>query len=108
MVEPVHDELDHLLDRGLGIRREIFCDVNFAESLLDIGNVGALPPLDRLPRSFQRLSVKTEPRVIIGLREVGGILANSVEDKRFFPSFEWLAPDQNRVRHFSSRGETDI
>src|SRR6266576_4675039 len=99
MVEPGEKIFDHLLDRGLGRRREIFRDVNFAESvaeiLVDIGN-SALPPLELLRRSLQRLSIKTEPQIIVGLREVGGILANSVEDEPFFPGFERLAPDHGR------------
>ena len=88
MVEPGEKIFDHLLYRGLGIRREIFRDVKFAESvaeiLVHIGN-SALPPLELFRRSFQRLSVKAEPQIIVGLREVGGILANSVEDEPFFP-----------------------
>src|SRR6185503_11292927 len=60
MVETGEKIFNHFLDRGLGIRREIFRDVNFAESvaeiLVDIGN-SALPPLELFRRSFQRLSV---------------------------------------------------
>src|SRR6266480_5806108 len=99
MVEPNEKIFDHLLNCSLGRRREIFCEVNFAESvaeiLVDIGN-SALPPLELLRRSFERLSIKTEPQIIVGLREAGGILANSVEDEPFFPGFERLAPDQGR------------
>ena len=99
MVEAGEKIFDHLLNRGLGRRREIFCDVNFAESvaeiLVDIGN-SALPPLELLRGSLQRPSVKTEPQIIVGLREVGGILANGVEDEPFLPGFERLAPDQGR------------
>src|SRR5438067_10233771 len=68
MVEPGEKIFDHLLDRSLRRRWEMFCDVNSAESvakiLVNIGN-RALPPLELLRRSLQRLSIKTEPQIIV-------------------------------------------
>src|SRR5262245_36214176 len=94
------DKVPHqLLHLRLGRGREIFRDINFAHGITEIsveGGDGALPTLQLLRCSLERLVIETKAQIVIRLRQIASIQADGMEDEPLLPCLERFARDQCR------------
>src|SRR5207302_6550152 len=75
MFEGSAQVVHNLLHLSLGRRREIFRDIDFADSVAEIGvDVGdsALPTVELFGCSLKRLIIEAKSQIVVGLREKGG------------------------------------